>query len=145
MAIFLRFGSVWNRMYHTQYTIALQKKHFVVRLFFLTTLFFHSGLRSSARNIFIASLALADLILCVFNMPLTLILTLTKSWPFYSDSWIFCKSILTLQAVTVFLSSFLITLIALDRRHFILNPSKKQVSTHQHISRNHNHLYRNYT
>ena len=74
-------------------------------------------------------------------MPLTLILTLTKSWPFYSDSWIFCKSILTLQAVTVFLSSFLITLIALDRRHFILNPSKKQVHINDK-SRKHNHLYK---
>ena len=31
------------------------------------------------------------------------------------------------QAVTVFLSSCLITLIALDRRQFILHPSKKQV------------------
>ena len=61
---------------------------------------FFVGLRSSARNIFIASLAFADLILCVFNMPLTLVLTLTKSWPFYSDSWFFCKSILTLQACT---------------------------------------------
>ena len=56
-----------------------------------------SVLRKSARNIFIAYLASADLILCVFNMPMTLALTLTKSWPFYSDSWVFCKSVLTFQ------------------------------------------------
>ena len=116
---------------NVSYTIydCTSEKAFCCQAFLFNDTLFHSGLRSSARNIFIASLALADLILCVFNMPLTLILTLTKSWPFYSDSWIFCKSILTLQAVTVFLSSFLITLIALDRRHFILNPSKKQVHT----------------
>jgi len=96
-------------------------------LMVLTAVAANKLLRKSARNIFIAYLASADLILCVFNMPMTLALTLTKSWPFYSDSWVFCKSVLTFQAVTVFQSSFLITLIALDRRQFIINPSKTQI------------------
>ena len=37
------------------------------------------------RNIFIANLALSNLLLCVFTMPLTLADLLTKYWPLGED------------------------------------------------------------
>ena len=36
----------------------------------------------STRNVFIANLAISDLLLCTFTMPLTLQDLLTKYWPF---------------------------------------------------------------
>ena len=45
----------------------------------------------TARNIFIALLAVADSTLCLFTMPMTLVGILTKYWSFGSNSWILCK------------------------------------------------------
>ena len=39
----------------------------------------------TARNIFIANLALSDLLLCTFTMPLTLMDIITKYWAFGQD------------------------------------------------------------
>lgn len=86
-----------------------------------------SELRGSARNIFIATLALADLQLCLFTMPMTLAGILTKYWPFGPESWFLCKLVQTVQAVTVFFSSFTIAVIAADRYQFIVRPEGTQV------------------
>jgi neuropeptide Y receptor len=81
----------------------------------------------TARNIFIATLALADLTLCVFTTPMTLVDILTKYWPFGVESFILCKVVRAALAVTVFFSSFTIAIIAIDRHRFIVTPSKRQV------------------
>ena len=45
----------------------------------------------TARNTFIATLAIADLILCLFTVPVTLADILTKYWPFGSETYLLCK------------------------------------------------------
>jgi neuropeptide Y receptor len=47
----------------------------------------------TARNVFIATLALADLTLCLFTVPVTLADILTKYWPFGTETYSLCKVI----------------------------------------------------
>jgi hypothetical protein len=49
----------------------------------------------TARNVFIATLALADLTLCLFTVPVTLADILTKYWPFGTETYSLCKVILS--------------------------------------------------
>ena len=51
--------------------------------FFLVEIFIQVLL--TTRNIFIAILALSDLLLCTFTMPLTLMDIITKYWAFGED------------------------------------------------------------
>ena len=81
----------------------------------------------TARNIFIATLAVADSTLCLFTMPMTLMGILLKYWPFGTNSWILCKISRTSPAVTVFFSSYTMALIAVDRHRFIVHNTKRQV------------------
>ena len=85
----------------------------------------------TTRNIFIANLAISDILLCCFTMPLTLMDLLTKYWALGSNMEILCKLIGTTQATCVFFSSFSIVLIAVDRYLFILHPTNTQISTVQ--------------
>ena len=85
-----------------------------------------SGMRT-ARNIFIATLAVADLMLCLLTMPMTLLGVLTKYWPFGTSTWILCKIVRTSPAITIFFSSYTMAVIALDRHRFIVHSTKRQV------------------
>ena len=51
---------------------------------------FFSEMRT-ARNMFIATLAISDLTLCLFTVPMTLADILTKYWPFGINTGILCK------------------------------------------------------
>lgn len=81
----------------------------------------------TARNIFIATLAVADSTLCLITMPMTLLGILTKYWPFGPQTWLLCKIVRSCPAVTVFFSSYTMAIIALDRHRFIVHSSKRQV------------------
>ena len=83
------------------------------------------------RNVFITTLAISDILLCTFTMPLTVIDILTKYWPWGPEMDILCKLIGTIQASCVFFSSFSILLIALDRYRFILHSTETQLSNTQ--------------
>lgn len=68
------------------------------------------------RNMFIINLAVSDLLLCVITMPLTLVQIVTAYWPFGNYDFL-CKSISSLHAISIFVSTISITAIALDRYH----------------------------
>ena len=72
------------------------------------------------RNMFIVNLAVSDMVMCLFCMPLTLVQLLLKNWAL-GDS--LCHIIPWLQATNVFASTNTITAIALDRYHVIIYPS----------------------
>lgn len=74
------------------------------------------------RNIFIINLAVSDLLLCLFTMPLTLTEILVKVWPLGE---FMCKMTSTLQATSIFVSTMSITAIALDRYNAILYPTRE--------------------
>ncbi|XP_065088799.1 neuropeptide F receptor [Ochlerotatus camptorhynchus] len=77
----------------------------------------------TARNMFIVNLAVSDLLLCLVTMPLTLVEILTKFWPM-GRLPLLCKSIGTLQATSIFVSTISITAIALDRYQVIVYPTR---------------------
>lgn len=77
----------------------------------------------TARNLFILNLAISDLLLCLITMPLTLMEILTRYWPL-GDNAFACKIIGTSQATSIFVSTFSITAIALDRYQLIVNPTR---------------------
>ena len=81
----------------------------------------------TARNIFIATLAVADSTICLLTMPMTILGILTKYWPFGNDTWILCKIMRTSPPITVFFSSYIMAVIAIDRQRFIVHSTKRQV------------------
>lgn len=82
----------------------------------------------TARNIFIATLAVADSTLCLLTMPMTLLGVLTKYWPFGTHTWLLCKIVRTSPPITIFFSSYTMAFIAIDRQRFIVHSTKRQVS-----------------
>lgn len=81
---------------------------------------FNKQMRTT-RNMLIVNLAASDLILCLFTMPFSLVQIITKYWPFGT---FMCRSVAVLQAVSVFVSTMNITLIALDRYKVIVYATK---------------------
>ena len=70
-------------------------------------------------NLFIASLSVSDIVLCVFSLPLQLHYQLTDSWAFGA---FLCHTVFAAFAVPVFTSTLTILLIALDRYWLIVHP-----------------------
>ena len=81
----------------------------------------------TARNIFIATLAVADSTICLVTMPMTMVGVLAKYWPFGRNTWLLCKIVRTSPPVTVFFSSYTMAFIAIDRHRFIVHSTKRQV------------------
>jgi len=75
------------------------------------------------RNAFVINLAVSDLLLCLVTIPLTLVEILNDHWPL-GDSVVSCKAAGGLQAVSVFVSTISITVIAVDRYQLIVYPTR---------------------
>ncbi|KAL3183166.1 hypothetical protein MRX96_006935 [Rhipicephalus microplus] len=76
----------------------------------------------TARNLLIVNLAAADLLLCLFTMPFSLVEIALKIWPLGGTT---CKLVAGLQATSVFVSTLSITAIAIDRYLVIVYPTKQ--------------------
>ncbi|CAL8071849.1 unnamed protein product [Calicophoron daubneyi] len=80
----------------------------------------------TARNLFIANLALSDLILCLFTQPFNLLRSL-----YWHYDWILgqvmCKAVAMTQAANIFVSTISIIAIALDRMQVIVYPNTRTV------------------
>ncbi|KAK2191745.1 hypothetical protein NP493_46g01100 [Ridgeia piscesae] len=70
-------------------------------------------------NLFIASLSVSDIILCVFSLPLQLHYQLTDQWVF---GGFLCHAVFAAFAVPMYTSTLTIFLIALDRYWLIVHP-----------------------
>ena len=70
---------------------------------------------TTTRNVLLANMALSNLALCVFTMPLTLLDMLHHYWPLASGQEVLCKLTSHTQSTFVFLSSWSVMLIAVDR------------------------------
>ena len=79
----------------------------------------------NATNIFIANLAVADVFVCVFDLPLNLYYILTDNWIY---GRILCKIIPAGFAFVVYLSALSMVLIAVDRFLLIVHPSRKRIT-----------------
>ena len=76
--------------------------------------------------LFITLLASVDIILSL-TIPFTTMDGLSKFWPVGKDTEILCKLTKSLPSVTVFSSSALITIIALNSYRQVLSPHKAQI------------------
>lgn len=79
----------------------------------------------TVRTIFITSLAGSDLIIGIMSLPITAVSAFTRVWPFAE---VLCWSVGFFQASSIFISSFTLTAIAVDRYHLILNPASNYIT-----------------
>ncbi|KAK0057008.1 prolactin-releasing peptide receptor [Biomphalaria pfeifferi] len=81
-------------------------------------------------NIFIAYLSMADVVLCVFNLPIQLHYQLSNKWMFGK---LLCYVAFPTFGVPLFSSSLSILMIAIDRYILIVYPFKKRMTNLQAI------------
>uniref|UniRef100_A0A1I8FF20 G_PROTEIN_RECEP_F1_2 domain-containing protein n=1 Tax=Macrostomum lignano TaxID=282301 RepID=A0A1I8FF20_9PLAT len=83
----------------------------------------------NARNIFIVNLAVSDFILCLLTQPMNIMRLFPNfiSWEF---GRLLCKVVNTLTGLNMFVSTFSITAIALDRFQVIVYPTRTRMSRH---------------
>ncbi|VDL74674.1 unnamed protein product [Nippostrongylus brasiliensis] len=77
----------------------------------------------TTRNFFIFNLALSDFFVCTITAPMTLYTVLYMFWPFGTA---LCKIAGSLQGFNIFLSTFSIAAIALDRYVLVIFPTKRE-------------------
>ncbi|XP_074662457.1 prolactin-releasing peptide receptor-like [Tubulanus polymorphus] len=76
-------------------------------------------------NVFIGNLALSDIFLCLFNLPVQLYYQLSDNWIFGD---ILCQIIMPLFALPVHVSAMTMLLIAMDRYWLIVFPLRNRMS-----------------
>uniref|UniRef100_A0A914GT26 G-protein coupled receptors family 1 profile domain-containing protein n=1 Tax=Globodera rostochiensis TaxID=31243 RepID=A0A914GT26_GLORO len=86
---------------------------------------------SSVRSVFICSLAASDILMSLTSLPITAISIFTRDWVFPSP---FCKLMGIFQGGTVFVSSFTLTAIAVDRYILIRHPTKQKIKFRTAVS-----------
>ena len=85
----------------------------------------------TTKNIFIANMALSDMVLCLFTIPLTVLDLIHTFWPILVSTSITCQLLGSSQSVSLFFSSYAILLIAIDRLLHIVYPYKPQINSTQ--------------
>lgn len=79
----------------------------------------------NATNLFIANLALADIFVCIFDLPFSVYSQLTGTWLFGSA---LCKLIPMLFGMVVYSSTLTLTMIAIDRYILVVHPLMTRMS-----------------
>ncbi len=80
-------------------------------------------------NIFIANLALSDILLCLFCVPFTpLYLLAIKEWQFGQFSNLLCHLVPFAQGVSVYLSVFTMCAISIERYSVIVHPFRSPIT-----------------
>ncbi|KAH7730747.1 Protein NPR-5 b [Aphelenchoides avenae] len=79
----------------------------------------------SARNIFLLNLILTDLLLCLTGIPVTPWYALSKEWVFGS---LMCRLMPLSNSCAVFVTSWSLTAIAIDKFMHIIDPTREQFS-----------------
>ncbi|KAK5977439.1 Neuropeptide Y receptor [Trichostrongylus colubriformis] len=82
----------------------------------------------SVRSVFIGCLAVSDMLMSLTSLPWTAITIFTREWIFPK---LICKLIGVFQGGSIFVSSFTLTVIALDRCLLILKPNKELIGYHR--------------
>lgn len=80
------------------------------------------------RNILIVNLSVCDILMCIFCMPLSLIKLTVKNWHF---GGFLCRLFPSLQNIDVFVSTFTVVAIAVDRYWAIVRVSRDESYKHK--------------
>ncbi|KAF8792266.1 putative G-protein coupled receptor 83 like protein [Argiope bruennichi] len=82
----------------------------------------------SAKYVFIANLALSDLLMTVLNIPFNVVGLLLNNWPFGD---FMCSLVPLMQVTFVYVSTFTMTCIAVDRYRIISKPLRPKMAPMQ--------------
>ena len=82
-------------------------------------------------NVLVLNLATSDLV-SALTLPSTAMDALWHHWPLASQSVLACRLVKVVPCMAVFMSSFTIIAIAVDRHRMICKPTFRQVSSSQH-------------
>ena len=74
----------------------------------------------NTKNILILNLAISNVLMCIFNMPLTLVDLITSFWPLGVGLSVLCPMVNSSQSAFLYFSSFSVVLIAVDRYIIII-------------------------
>ncbi|KAE9418508.1 hypothetical protein Angca_003432, partial [Angiostrongylus cantonensis] len=85
----------------------------------------------SVRTVFIGCLAVSDLLMSLTSLPWTAVTIFTREWIFPRP---ICKLIAVFQGGSIFVSSFTLTVIALDRCLLILKPNKEIIGYNRAVA-----------
>ncbi|KAK3093395.1 hypothetical protein FSP39_015031 [Pinctada imbricata] len=119
-------------LHHKEWRIFLITLYIIVIVFgFLENLLVFLVIVSNKQlhtvtNIFISTLALSDIVMCVFSLPFQLHYGITRHWAFGS---VLCHIINPLFAIPVFVSTLTILMIAVERFVLIVFPFRQKMST----------------
>lgn len=76
-------------------------------------------------NFFLASQATSDVIMTFFNIPFIVMNEMTRSWPF---GLVMCHLVDFIGVTSVYVSTFTLTAIAVDRHRVIVHPLKPRIT-----------------
>ena len=79
----------------------------------------------NATNLFIANLALADIFVCIFDLPFSIYSQFTEVWVFGA---VLCKLIPMMFGMVVYSSTLSLTMIAIDRYILVVHPLATRMS-----------------
>ncbi|CAH1783238.1 unnamed protein product [Owenia fusiformis] len=79
-------------------------------------------------NLFITNLAIADIVITTVNIPFNIARFASHEWPFGT---VMCHLVNFSLMVSVYVSTFTLASIALDRHRVIIHPLKRRISTKQ--------------
>ncbi|CAJ1073553.1 prolactin releasing hormone 2 receptor [Xyrichtys novacula] len=95
---------------------------------FLLFLIWHNKKRHSTTNFLISNLALVDLVMCIFCVPLT------ASYAFDQHGWVFgghmCHFVTVMQSAAVYAAVLSLMAIAVDRYVVVAYPIRKRAGCH---------------
>jgi neuropeptide Y receptor len=78
----------------------------------------------TAHNYFVVALALSDLFLCLFSMPITLWELLFEQWPFGANTTWLCRCFASGKVLPLFMSSMAIVAVGWDRYRCIIQSER---------------------
>lgn len=79
----------------------------------------------SVQNIFILNLAISDIIVCLLSLPFTPVANVYKVWVFGAA---ICHLLPLVQAVSIFVSTFSLSAIAIDRFNLVTRPHAQKLT-----------------
>lgn len=79
----------------------------------------NNKIKRTITNVFIFNMATSDLLMTVLNIPFSLARILLNNWPFGK---VMCALVPSVQVTSVYVSTFTMTCVALDRHQAIMNP-----------------------
>lgn len=74
---------------------------------------------------FILNLASADLVVCIFSLPITPITNIYKNWYFGS---VMCHGVPWMQGIAVFIGTFSLCAISIDRYIMVILPTRRIIN-----------------